>query len=40
MPAMTRYADVDGLRLAYQTFGDQGARPLVLMTETAGDRSG
>ncbi len=28
---MTRYADVDGLRLAYETFGDEGARPLVLI---------
>ncbi len=28
---MTRYADVDGLRLAYETFGDEAGRPLVLI---------
>ncbi len=28
---MTRYADVDGLRLAYETFGAEGGRPLVLI---------
>ena len=28
---MTRYADVDGLRLAYETFGDEDGRPLVLI---------
>ncbi len=28
---MTRFADVDGLRLAYETFGDEGGRPLVLI---------
>ncbi len=28
---MTRYAEVDGLRFAYETFGDPGARPLVLI---------
>ena len=28
---MTRYADANGLRLAYETFGDPGGRPLVLI---------